>query len=148
MLITCPECKNQISDKAIVCIHCGYPLQNIKENICNINGIDYDFSDVFSNMNDNNKTPASCIRYISDKCSIPIYEAKEIYSTIINNNELPSNIKCDNKPQSNAPKCPTCSSTNIQKIGTGERAVSVAMLGMFSKKINKSFKCKNCGYTW
>lgn len=48
----------------------------------------------------------------------------------------------------NIPKCPTCSSTNVQKIGTGERAVSVAMLGMFSKKINKSFKCKNCGYTW
>lgn len=48
----------------------------------------------------------------------------------------------------NKPKCPTCSSTNIQKIGTGERAVSVATLGMFSNKINKSFKCKNCGYTW
>ena len=48
----------------------------------------------------------------------------------------------------NIPKCPTCSSTNIQRIGTGERAVSVAMLGIFSKKINKSFKCKHCGYTW
>lgn len=48
----------------------------------------------------------------------------------------------------NKPKCPTCQSTNVQKIGTGERVVSVAMLGIFSKKINKSFKCKNCGYTW
>ena len=46
------------------------------------------------------------------------------------------------------PKCPTCSSTNIQKIGIGERAASVYMLGIFSRKINKSFKCKNCGYTW
>lgn len=54
----------------------------------------------------------------------------------------------DRLARQNKPKCPTCSSTNIQKIGTGERAVSVAMLGMFSKKINKSFKCKNCGYTW
>nr|MDE6024513.1 hypothetical protein [Lachnospiraceae bacterium] len=50
-------------------------------------------------------------------------------------------------PILNKPKCPTCSSTNVQKIGTGERMASVAMLGMFSKKINKSFKCKNCGYT-
>lgn len=48
----------------------------------------------------------------------------------------------------NKPKCPTCSSTNIQKIGTGERVVSVATLGIFSNKINKSFKCKNCGYIW
>lgn len=26
MLIKCPECNNQISDKAQVCIHCGFPL--------------------------------------------------------------------------------------------------------------------------
>lgn len=44
--------------------------------------------------------------------------------------------------------CPTCQSTNTQKIGTGERVVSVAMMGVFSKKINKSFKCNSCGYTW
>ena len=46
------------------------------------------------------------------------------------------------------PRCPHCHSSNIQKIGGLERAGSVAMLGAFSKKINKSFKCKSCGYTW
>lgn len=46
------------------------------------------------------------------------------------------------------PKCPTCGSTNIRKISTGERMVSVGMLGLFSKKISKSFKCNSCGYTW
>ena len=49
---------------------------------------------------------------------------------------------------STGPKCPTCGSTNIRKISTGERMVSVGMLGLFSKKINKSFKCNKCGYTW
>lgn len=54
-----------------------------------------------------------------------------------------------NKAQNdNRPKCPNCHSTSIQKISGLERAGSVAMLGVFSKKINKSFKCKNCGYTW
>jgi hypothetical protein len=48
----------------------------------------------------------------------------------------------------NIPKCPTCQSSNVKKIGNLERAGSVAMLGIFSKKINKSFKCQNCGYTW
>lgn len=61
------------------------------------------------------------------------------------NDEL---LKNDKIERTNAPKCPTCQSTNIQKIGTGERVASVATLGIFSKKINKSFKCKNCGYTW
>lgn len=48
----------------------------------------------------------------------------------------------------NTPKCPTCGSTNIQKIGTVERGASILGLGLFSKKINKTYKCKNCGYTW
>ncbi len=50
--------------------------------------------------------------------------------------------------QSNQPKCPTCGSTNIRKIGTGERVASVVGFGIFSKKINKTWKCNNCGYTW
>ena len=27
MLIKCPECDLQVSDKATFCPHCGYPLQ-------------------------------------------------------------------------------------------------------------------------
>lgn len=46
------------------------------------------------------------------------------------------------------PKCPHCQSTNISKISGTERAVSVIGLGILSNKINKSFKCKSCGYTW
>lgn len=48
----------------------------------------------------------------------------------------------------NKPKCPTCSSTNVQKIGPGERLASITLFGIFSDKINKTFKCNNCGYTW
>lgn len=54
----------------------------------------------------------------------------------------------DSPKQSNQPKCPTCGSTNIRKIGTGERVASVVGFGIFSKKINKTWKCNNCGYTW
>lgn len=52
------------------------------------------------------------------------------------------------KQKENVPKCPTCGSTNIRKIGALERGTSASMFGLFSKKINKSFECKNCGYTW
>lgn len=48
----------------------------------------------------------------------------------------------------NIPKCPTCQSTNIRKIGGVERGASILTFGLFSKKINKTFKCNNCGYTW
>lgn len=31
MLIKCPECEREISDKARTCIHCGYPLRLINQ---------------------------------------------------------------------------------------------------------------------
>ena len=46
------------------------------------------------------------------------------------------------------PKCITCGSTNIRKIGSLERGASIIGLGIFSRKINKTFKCNNCGCTW
>ena len=48
----------------------------------------------------------------------------------------------------NMPKCPTCGSLNVRHISGGERVTSVGFFGIFSKKINKTFKCGNCGYTW
>ena len=50
--------------------------------------------------------------------------------------------------KSRVPKCPTCGSTYIRKMSGIERGASIAAFGIFSKKINKTFKCGNCGYTW
>jgi len=52
------------------------------------------------------------------------------------------------QPIDPTPKCPTCGSNVVQKIGAMERGASIAGLGIFSRKINKSFKCKSCGHTW
>ena len=61
---------------------------------------------------------------------------------------IPRNKQPQQPQPQNIPKCPTCGSTNIRKIGTGERAVSVIGLGLLSKKINKTWKCNSCGHTW
>lgn len=50
--------------------------------------------------------------------------------------------------QARLPECPTCHSKNVQSISGIERGASIIGLGIFSKKINKSFKCRHCGYTW
>ncbi|MGN0172805.1 MAG: hypothetical protein ACI39F_00040 [Acutalibacteraceae bacterium] len=44
--------------------------------------------------------------------------------------------------------CPTCHSTNVVKIDGLERGASILMWGLFSKKRDKTFKCKHCGYMW
>lgn len=50
--------------------------------------------------------------------------------------------------QQNIPRCPTCQSTSISKISTLNRVLSIHAWGIFSNKINKQFKCENCGYMW
>ena len=39
--------------------------------------------------------------------------------------------------------CPYCNSSNVRKMGGVERGASIAAFGIFSKKINKTFKCGN-----
>lgn len=65
------------------------------------------------------------------------------FKTQLQQQESSKQIEEDNQPH-----CPTCGSTNIRKISGVERGASVAAFGIFSKKINKTFKCGNCGYTW
>ena len=48
----------------------------------------------------------------------------------------------------NVPKCPTCGSTDVKQLTVKDRAASIGFWGIFSNKINKSFKCNNCGHTW
>ncbi len=50
--------------------------------------------------------------------------------------------------QSKTPKCPSCGSSNISKIGVVGRAVSFKLVGFASSKIGKTHKCNNCGSKW
>lgn len=52
------------------------------------------------------------------------------------------------KEEDNRPKCPTCGSTNIEKISLGKKAVGGALFGLFSSNVRKSMHCKSCGYKW
>ena len=156
-LINCPECNKEISDKSECCINCGYKLpkkdpmfqgvycpscleSNIKINIDNCPYCNIKFKDSIYG------TSKECSDYTKNHPELK--ESPEFSIEAYNKriNYVP--VEYGNSSSSNGIKCPTCQSTNISKIGTAERVGSVAMLGIFSKKINKSFKCKSCGYTW
>lgn len=46
------------------------------------------------------------------------------------------------------PRCPTCGSPDLEKIGTASKVLDVAFWGFASGKVKKTFHCKNCGYEW
>lgn len=152
-LINCPECNKEISDKCEVCIHCGYPVSTILQKVnttCIINGRQFDLSF----MLDKNKSEAFSKFLKLTDCRV--YEAQQITDEIFRTGKIPETLTLktmtDNVPQSEPkqyiPKCPTCQSTSISKISGLESGASIFAFGIFSKKINKTFKCNNCGYTW
>ena len=47
---------------------------------------------------------------------------------------------------SNQPKCPTCGSTNIEKISVGKKIKGSMLFGLFSNDAKKQMRCKDCGY--
>lgn len=50
--------------------------------------------------------------------------------------------------EANQPHCPTCGSTDIQKISGAKRWLSTGLFGLASSDIGKSMCCKKCGYKW
>ena len=50
--------------------------------------------------------------------------------------------------EDNKPKCPTCRSTDIEKISLGKKTVGGALFGLFSSNVRNTMRCKQCGYKW
>lgn len=48
----------------------------------------------------------------------------------------------------NRPKCPTCGSTNIEKISVGKKIGGSLLFGVFSSDVKNTMHCKNCGAKW
>ena len=58
-LIHCPECGKEISDQAPACIHCGFPLSAPtapKKQVCTIDGIPFDFSEMLEIYHNQGRT--------------------------------------------------------------------------------------------
>lgn len=161
-LIKCPECGSEISDKASACIHCGYPLAELKnekpkltgENIVTIYPRRYDLEEELKLIMDGEEIKAS--ENIRNIIGLGVRNSYKLVDEIKRLGEIPKEfsferttdeLKCS-KSKNNTPKCPTCGSANIEKISLGKKAVSGAMFGLFSSNIRNTFQCNNCGYKW
>ena len=173
-LIKCPECGKEVSDKAPACIHCGFPM-NIKtytskkhnqKIICIIDGNEYDFSSVANELLKTNDSLEG-MKIIRRICNMSPTDARKFFSIINTSKQIPTEYETtlympinQNSKSNKAsykekkdekiclPKCPTCSSTDIKKVSTASKAGSVALWGIFSQKVKKTWHCNNCSYEW
>lgn len=173
-LIICPECGKEISNKAKYCIHCGYPLDELKEETSNIiNDKNNLYSVKLINYGSQKVKVIAVVREITGlrlpeakavvdnlsfiKTGICLEEANSIKNQLEELGAVLSIVICDtNKiisisPKTNAvpiPTCPTCGSTNIEKISAAKKVGGSLLFGIFSSDIRNSMHCKDCGYKW
>lgn len=171
-LIICPECGKEISNKAKCCIHCGYPLDELQNE--NQNVID-DKDNLYSvKLINCGGQKVKVIRVVREVSGLGLKEAKDVVDNLliiktgIHLDEATSIKKqleevdgaveithCKNntvvskstisKP---TPKCPTCGSTNIEKISAAKKVGGSLLFGIFSSDMRNSMHCKDCGYKW
>lgn len=169
MLIKCPECGREVSDRAECCIHCGFPLNETPNSgsiVCNILGEEFDVTHIQSLINDGkyyqmfravtnlkdgyfkkrDMRPVNyIIRYVDKYDKLPTTVTQEDLMSL----PLETNMKLIRKfmameeNPSNTIRCPKCGSTAIT---TGQRGftITTGFLGS-GKTMNR---CAKCGHKW
>lgn len=143
MLIKCPECGKEISDKSEQCIHCGYPLHQTKQNICIVNGKEYDLSFL---LDDSLKDIEKLVMFVQ-LTDCYFVACDDAITQIIKTKIMPPYINCitnrERQSQSNQPHCPRCGSTAISTVNRGFSIVT-GFIGSGSPRN----VCQKCGYKW
>ena len=146
-LIICPECNNQVSDKAQSCIHCGYPLQKQINTVCIIKGQPYDLSSVLDAMS-NNENQFVLSRMVLENTNLQMGDGLNLGFIIYDKKEIPQiynpEYPLKTELEDNVPKCPYCKSKDLTKITTASRSISVGLFGFGSSKVGKQWHCNKC----
>ena len=134
----CPICNAKYQDNILVCEKCNIKLIDwrIAEKV-----YFYGYSSIMKQYpNEYNLI----IDYLKANNN------KKLHKNIseINNSNKPHTVQPSQPIPQNIPKCPTCGSTNVEKISTAKKAFGFAMVGLFSSNLGKTMHCKNCGYKW
>jgi len=171
MLINCPECGKEISDKANTCIYCGYPINSnafyqvsliscgenkvkVIKLIRQIMSLGLKESADIANMLP--YVMAAGLTYDDARYIETLLVQRGAIAVISQDNESTIRNDIRNKmsefdkqiervDNSNKPCCPYCSSTDLKKISGFSKAGSVALFGIFSVgKVGKQWHCNNC----
>lgn len=123
-------------------------ISNQKKNICIVNGIERDLSFCV----DGKHTWSECIKIMNSLTGGCFETVCEAVGKIYDSKEIPKYLTIQTKEeyitQNNIQRCPTCGSTNVQKISAGSRWLSTGLFGLGSSKVGKTMECRNCGYKW
>lgn len=167
-IIKCTECGCDVSEYADKCPNCGCPVSIIKNNknsnnymaklinggqskvkvIAKIREITgYDLAKAKSIVDNGGVIKNNVSLEEGNKIKKQISEVGGIVEVILMNMASNQHTVFVQQP-SNQPKCPTCGSTNIEKISLTKKATGGLLFGIFSSDVRKQMHCKDSGYKW
>ena len=117
------------------CSYCGYKLQDTE----------YYFTESVERGNLKPEIRKAIFeKYIKNS---PLYSEEAVKDRKEKEGRERLNLPSSYTPK-NTPKCPTCGSTNVEKISIGKKAIGFIAVSVFSSNFGKTMHCKNCGYKW
>lgn len=138
----CPRClRYHYSSRYKRCVYCNY------EHL-----ITYTFEapddDSWSSKEDADGHANADALYGNPEFSEKLYKRRlrDEHAIEMRHLELQRNQIAEQKKGTSVPKCPTCGSTNVEKISTAQKALGFALVGLFSSNLGKTMHCKDCGY--
>ena len=129
-------CFEKIEENATVCPFCGNPIVDT--------GIDRKDYCALSIVSKDNRQLIEAMIELKKKDPIE-YETKMIEFRKESERIMD---EADAVAAGNLPKCPTCGSTNIERISVGKKLTGGALFGLLSSNVRKTMHCRNCGYKW
>ena len=160
-IIQCLECGNEISDNAIACPKCGFPMKEYNQYVWNEK----------ERLNKEKKEQQKIVdeeyrlqREIERKAKIICHECGKVVGDVEicpycgfgvreyikdkeeekrKQEELDRQIKA-RIYQASFVECPYCGSYNTHKISFSSRVLSIGLLGIGSGKVGKQWHCNNC----
>jgi len=151
-LINCPECNKEVSDKAVSCPNCGYPMNRNESESSNEKN---DIQDLIS-MYPDEKIKA--VTRFMEITGLDLQEAVNIINNAYADKGYHYPVTLNNDTPTTVPKCEKCGSTSISAnekgFGIGKAVVGAALFGTIgltagsigAKKIY--ITCLNCGHKW
>jgi len=169
-LINCPECNKEISDKAVSCPNCGYPIQEVNKpkfsstgyNVCPKCGY---ITDKVEKCQYCGTEMVDCHTSSQDYFKMFVDQRwqwkQEMYNKyVVNSSEFDRDLfnkrfqeeksKYDyyasipRRPSEPKVTCPYCKSTNTKKISSMAKATNIALFGIFGNKRKYQWHCNNC----
>lgn len=138
----CPRClRYHYSSRYKRCVYCNY------EHL-----ITYTFEapddDSWSSKEDADGHANADALYGNPEFSEKLYKRRlrDEHAIEMRHLELQRSQIAEQKKGTSVPKCPTCGSTNVEKISTAQKALGFALVGLFSSNLGKTMHCKDCGY--